>query len=161
MLSSFHCLIVVCQWSPVLCLQSFGEMLDIKENDKGSPKRLSLLLFMWKVVFSAIGKVIFSSRGTQISHSGFHKPYREAQSGVNQRWAREGMCWHTQSVWSSFSCWSTPPPSLLQQGSAGTCRFIALLKFSVMYGRGALLFETCIVSCEIRLKKSYGGRNMK
>lgn len=77
MLSSFHCLIV-CSWSPVLCLQSFGEKLDIKENDKGSPKRLSLLLFMWKVVFSAIGKVIFSSRGTQISHSGFHKPYREA-----------------------------------------------------------------------------------
>lgn len=39
--------------------------------------------------------------------------------------------------------------------------FIALFKFSAMYGRGALLFETCIVSCEIRLKKSYGGRNMK
>lgn len=72
----------VLPWLSVLCLQSFGEMLDIKENDRGSPKRPSLLLFMWKVLFSAIGKVIFSSRGTQISHSGFHKPYREAQSGV-------------------------------------------------------------------------------
>lgn len=160
MLSSFHCLIV-CSWSPVLCLQSFGEKLDIKENDKGSPKRLSLLLFMWKVVFSAIGKVIFSSRGTQISHSGFHKPYREAQSGVNQRRAREGMCWHTQSVWSSFSCWSTPPRHCYSRAVQGPVGFIALLKFSAMYGRGTLLFETCIVSCEIRLKKSYGGRNMK
>lgn len=159
MLSSFHCLIVVCQWSPVLCLQSFGEMLDIKENDKGSPKRLSLLLFMWKVVVSAIGKVIFSSRGTQISHSGFHKPYREAQSGVNQRWAREGMCWHTQSVWSSFSCWSTL--HCYNRTVRVPVGFIVLLKFSAMHGRGALLFETCIVSCEIRLKKSYGGRNMK
>lgn len=42
MLSSFYwCAMVGCEWSPVLCLQSFGEMLHIKENDAGGPlKRL-------------------------------------------------------------------------------------------------------------------------
>lgn len=82
---------------------------------RGHQRGLLLLLFIWKVLFCAIGEVIFSSRWNQSSHSGFHKPCREAQSGVNEGWDRE----HVAGILNQCAALSWPRHSSVAIAAGG------------------------------------------